>query len=81
MSDLSRSIEEKAFDDIAAAMRDSRRKVVAREPKYQVLHDYMLDRIERNLWRPGDRLPTESVLAQILPVSLGTIQNSTARDH
>ena len=38
------------------------------------LYETCLKMIERGFWNPGDRLPTDIVLTENLPVSLGTIQ-------
>jgi DNA-binding GntR family transcriptional regulator len=40
------------------------------------LSDALAAAIDRGVWRPGDRLPTEEVLAASLPFSLGTIQRA-----
>lgn len=45
-------------------------------PKYLVLHEAVLDAIESGVWKPGERLPSEADLADILPVSLGTVQRA-----
>jgi GntR family transcriptional regulator len=44
--------------------------------KYLLLSDALASAIDRGVWRPGDRLPTEKVLAASLPFSLGTIQRA-----
>ena len=44
--------------------------------KYMRLSDALASAIDRGVWRPGDRLPTEEVLAASLPFSLGTIQRA-----
>ncbi|MCY3019431.1 MAG: GntR family transcriptional regulator [Planctomycetota bacterium] len=45
-------------------------------PRYALLSAALLSAIERGVWRTGDRLPTEEVLAASLPLSLGTIQRA-----
>lgn len=45
-------------------------------PKYQRIADLLLERIEKGHWRPGELLPSESELADVLPASLGTIQKA-----
>ena len=45
-------------------------------PKYLALHNAFLDAIESGVWKPGDRLPSEAVIADILPMSLGTVQRA-----
>lgn len=39
------------------------------------LYETCLTMIERSFWNPGDRLPTDLVLTENLPVSLGTVQS------
>lgn len=48
----------------------------ASAPKYQVVHDAIVDAISTGELSPGIRLPTETTLAGILPYSLGTIQKA-----
>lgn len=43
------------------------------------LIDAFLWTIEKGIWQPGDRLPTERELTEALPVSLGTIQAAIGR--
>ena len=45
-------------------------------PKYLALHNAFLDAIESGIWKPGERLPSEAVIADILPMSLGTVQRA-----
>lgn len=42
--------------------------------KGQRLYQAFLDMIERGAWRPGEKLPPERDLAEILSLSLGTVQ-------
>lgn len=53
----------------------------ARGPGSKKSHliDALLHSIERGYWRPGDRLPTERQMADVLPVSLGTVQSAYGR--
>lgn len=44
------------------------------ESKVQVLRSAMFDLIERGFWRPGDKIPGERELSEILGISLGTVQ-------
>ena len=46
----------------------------AGESKKQRLYRTCLKMFEQSFWNPGERLPTDLVLAEQLPVSLGTIQ-------
>lgn len=45
-------------------------------PKYRRLADALLREIERGVWKPGDRLPSESALAASSEASLGTVQKA-----
>lgn len=47
-----------------------------RQPKYRQLSETILTMINEGVLKPGDRLPTETVLARGLPFSLGTIQQA-----
>ncbi len=61
---------------IAATLQASATSVDANLPKYRLLHDALLDAIASGVWKPGERLPSEAVIAGILPISLGTIQRA-----
>ena len=43
-------------------------------PIYLRLANRILKEIEAGIWRPGDRLPAETKLAELEGVSLGTVQ-------
>ena len=45
-------------------------------PKYRQLSDAILALIEDGDIKPGDHLPTETMLTEKLPFSLGTVQKS-----
>ena len=45
-------------------------------PKYQALRAAIVEAISSGDFAPGMRLPTEAELAQVLPLSLGTIQKA-----
>lgn len=45
-------------------------------PKYIQIAEMLLARIERGEWKPGELLPSESELADLVPASLGTIQKA-----
>ena len=45
-------------------------------PKYEHLARALLVQIEAGAWKPGARLPADSVFQQALPLSLGTIQQA-----
>ena len=45
-------------------------------PKSACLAQALLRVLESGQWSPGDRLPTEALLADALPVSLGTVQSA-----
>lgn len=44
--------------------------------KYQLLADQIVSAIEEGVWRCGDRLPSENAFAEVIPLSLGTIQRA-----
>lgn len=44
------------------------------ESKVQILRSAMFDLIERGFWRPGEKIPGEKELSELLWVSLGTVQ-------
>ncbi len=45
-------------------------------PKSACLAQALLRSLESGVWQPGDRLPTEALLTDALPVSLGTVQSA-----
>ena len=45
-------------------------------PKYQRLSEVLIEAIRQGIWKPGDRLPTEEVLTEMTPFSLGTVQRA-----
>ena len=45
-------------------------------PKYARLSDAIEQAIERGEWKPGEKLPKESALAEVTPFSLGTVQRA-----
>ena len=45
-------------------------------PKYARLSEAIEQAIERGEWTPGEKLPTESALAEVTPFSLGTVQRA-----
>lgn len=46
------------------------------KPKYDLVYEDIVRKIESGKWSPGDRLPSEAALAKGYDVSLGTIQRS-----
>ncbi len=48
-------------------------------PKYLRLFDAFAKGIRSGLFKPGERVPTETELAKRLPVSLGTVQKALAK--
>ncbi len=57
-------------------VRRGRDQAADRPPKYLQIADLLLARIEKGDWRPGELLPSEADLADVLPASLGTIQKA-----
>lgn len=47
--------------------------------KANIVADAILHCVENGYWRPDERMPAEQVLAEALPVSLGTIQAAYRR--
>ncbi|OWT59244.1 GntR family transcriptional regulator [Candidimonas nitroreducens] len=45
-------------------------------PKYIALYNAFLEAIESGVWKPGERLPSEAVMVDVLPMSLGTVQRA-----
>ncbi len=45
-------------------------------PKYMALHDALLHAVASGQLAPGTRMPNEQELAEVLPLSLGTIQRA-----
>lgn len=45
-------------------------------PKYTALHDAVLHAVASGQFKPGTRMPNEQELAQVLPLSLGTVQRA-----
>lgn len=56
--------------------KTGRRLAVARCPLYEQVRNVLVERLRHGDWHPGDRLPTESVLAEELGVSLGTLRRA-----
>lgn len=48
----------------------------AEGPKYRQLRDILLAALDAGYWKPGDRFPTETELAEGTPYSLGTVQKA-----
>lgn len=48
-------------------------------PKYQRVYDVIMEMVEEGELKPGDKVPPETDLAQILPISLGTVQKAIAK--
>ncbi len=48
----------------------------SRAPKYQQVCETLLSMIDTGDLKPGDRVPTETILTESLPVSLGTVQKA-----
>lgn len=63
--------DKKRMEALARTVRSN-----AQEPKARAISKAIGDLIERGFWRPGDRLPTEKELAELLGVSLGTVQTA-----
>jgi GntR family transcriptional regulator len=53
-----------------------RSKAQDRPLKHEYLKEVMIAAIEDGHWHDGDKLPTEQVLAEITPFSLGTVQKA-----
>lgn len=45
-------------------------------PKYAQLRESLRTAIEEGYWRPGEKLPPETVIAETTPFSLGTVQKA-----
>ena len=56
--------------------KTGRRLAVASCPLYEQVRNVLVERLRHGDWHPGDRLPTESVLAEELGVSLGTLRRA-----
>lgn len=56
--------------------RELRRPDMVSLPKYARLQKALRQAIERGLWKPGSKLPTEIELAAVTPFSLGTVQRA-----
>ena len=52
---------------------------VLKQPKYAQLATHLSHMIEAGIWKPGDKLPSEADMAEVLPASLGTIQKALNR--
>ena len=48
----------------------------SKNPLYAQVHKILLERILAGEWKPGERLPSETVLAQQTGVSLGTLRRA-----
>src|SRR4051794_19469752 len=47
-----------------------------RLPRYQRLHDDLVAKIRRHVWRPGEAIPTEAELARTYSVAVGTVRKA-----
>lgn len=65
-----------ALQHLAEAMGAKVSNRLGKVPKYRKLYELLLGVIEKGLWKPGERLPTEAMLADKIPVSLGTVQKA-----
>jgi GntR family transcriptional regulator len=45
-------------------------------PKHQRLTNALVDAIEKGVWGPGDKLPSEEEIVSMTPYSLGTVQRA-----
>ncbi|MEQ8441370.1 MAG: GntR family transcriptional regulator [Alphaproteobacteria bacterium] len=45
-------------------------------PRYRRLADALVEGIKQGVWKPGEKLPTEDMLAAMIPYSLGTVQRA-----
>lgn len=59
--------------DVAGLLQRASRSGV---PKYTALRDAVVQAVASGRLAPGDRLPNEQELADVLPISLGTIQRA-----
>ena len=69
-------VPEKPLSDIRTEMLLEIFAEQADEPgrKRDKLFNTVLKMIERGLWNPGDRLPTDAEFSQLLPLSVATVQ-------
>ena len=51
---------------------------IGHAPKYAMVRDYLSERIDSGEYQPGDRLPTEDSLVEILGVSKGPIRQAVS---
>jgi GntR family transcriptional regulator of arabinose operon len=51
-------------------------KETQRIPLYTQIREYVLDKINQNIWKPGDRLPSENEFAEQFNVSRITVKNA-----
>ena len=65
-----------ALQHLAESMGAEVSNRLGKIPKYRKLYELLLGVIEKGLWKPGERLPTEAMLANKIPVSLGTVQKA-----
>jgi len=63
------AIDKKFLQNLNRASSDPR-------PKYARLSEALAQAIEDGAWSPGEKLPTESALADVTPFSLGTVQRA-----
>lgn len=65
------TVEKRRLDALARAVRGN-----PQESKAGSISRAIGDLIERGFWRPGDKLPTEKELGELLGVSMGTVQTA-----
>lgn len=65
-----------ALQHLAESMGAETSDQPGKVPKYRKLYELLLSVIEKGLWKPGERLPTEAMFADRIPVSLGTVQKA-----
>jgi GntR family transcriptional regulator len=69
-------MNQEALDRTGEFLRKFARPAVPGLPKYAQLREMLMSAITTGHWKPGDKLPTESQLAQVAPFSLGTVQRA-----
>ena len=58
------------------AFQQPKVRTATRSPLYNQVRDILVERLREGEWKPGDRLPTETELAQETGVSLGTLRRA-----
>lgn len=68
-----------ALEHLLQMIEEEKDPDILKQPKYTQIAIHLSHMIEGGVWKPGDKLPSEADMAEVLPASLGTIQKALNR--